>query len=49
MSATRTLYKLLSAVTTTKAATRGSKALGRNLVRRSAHRSLARGMRRWGL
>lgn len=49
MSLFRTAYKVLSALSTAKAASRGPKALGRNVVRRTAHRSLARGMRKWGL
>lgn len=43
------LYRLLSAIATASAASRGPVPLGRNLVRRQAHKSLARGMRKWGL
>lgn len=49
MSLLRAAYKALSVASTAKAAVRGPKALGRNLVRRKAHRGLARTMRRWGL
>lgn len=49
MSAVRAAYKLLSLLGTAKAASRGPKALGKNYVRRTAHRGLARSMRRWGL
>lgn len=49
MSALRSAYKLLSVISTIKAAMKGPKALGRNYVRRKAHGGLARTMRRRGL
>jgi hypothetical protein len=43
----RFLYRLLSVIGTASAASNGN--LGRNLVRKQAHKSLARGMRKMGL
>lgn len=43
------LYKILGLFATGSAAARGPAPLGRNLVRRQAHKSLARSMRKWGL
>ena len=43
----RGLFKFLSLLSTLGAASRGN--LGRNYVRRKAHKGLARGMRKRGL
>lgn len=43
---TRDVYRALSAWTLIKAAWRGPKALAKTLVRRQAHKTLARGLRR---
>jgi hypothetical protein len=45
----RTLFRILRLVGDAKAAARGPGALGRRVVRRRAHRTLARVMRRGGL
>lgn len=49
MSFLRAAYRALSLLSTAKAASKGPRSLGKNVVRRKAHKSLARGMRRIGL
>ena len=49
MSATKDVYRLLSLANLVRALFRGPAALGRYLVRRHAHKALARTMRRAGL
>lgn len=48
MSTRRRIYRGLSLWNTGSAAARGPGALGRNLVRREAHKALARVLRRLG-
>jgi len=45
----RSLYQILSDLGTARAASRGPLPLGRNLIRKAAHRSLARSLRKIGL
>lgn len=42
----RFLYRILSLLSTGKAASKGAKPLGKNLIRRQAHKSLAQVLRR---
>lgn len=45
----RALYAILRAVGDVRAAAHGPGAIGRRVARRSAHRTLSRSMRRWGI
>jgi hypothetical protein len=47
-SVMRSLYEILSAASTGRAAVKGPASLGRNIVRRSAHKRLARALRKIG-